>query len=233
MAAGKESSTKLDALMENMPDLHQRFFWGILLAVIAVFIIYFSPALFTTMVVMIAIMMAFEWANIVSSDKENVVKWHTKGLVYIGLPCLAVLWLRSGPNGADIVMWMFAVIWATDTAAYFVGKSLGGPKLAPKISPKKTWSGLIGGVVASMVVGAVSSLMFAGGLTFFMWISAMLAILAQGGDLIESKVKRQFGVKDSGNLIPGHGGLLDRLDGMTLVAPFIMIMVMLSEAKFM
>lgn len=234
MAAGKEKSTKLDALLENMPDLQQRFFWGILLAVIAVFIIYFSPALFTTMVVMLVIMMAFEWCDITASaPKDEKIKWQAGGLAYIGIPTLATLWLRSGENGADVIMWMFAVIWMTDTAAYFVGKSLGGPKLAPKVSPKKTWSGLIGGVLGSMLVGLISSLMFEGSASFFMWFSGFLAVLAQMGDLVESKVKRNFGVKDSGNLIPGHGGVLDRLDGLTLVAPMIMIMAMLVGEKFL
>ena len=127
---------------------------------------------------------------------------------------------------------MFSIIWATDIFAFFAGRTFGGPKLAPKISPNKTWSGLAGGVIASMLIGLMSSLMFSGGVVFFVIISALLSLIEQGSDLLESKIKRIFGVKDSGNIIPGHGGVLDRLDGMMLLAPTVLFLITVFSDKF-
>ncbi len=152
-------------------------------------------------------------------------------LFYILIPIWSVAQIRAiDPN---ILLWMFFVIWATDISAYFVGKSFKGPKLMPKISPNKTWSGLIGGVISSGVIGFMSSFLFANGdIIFFVIISMILACLEQAGDLIESKIKRIFNVKDSGSLIPGHGGILDRIDGITLVAPIVLILSTLFSYKF-
>jgi phosphatidate cytidylyltransferase len=141
--------------------------------------------------------------------------WYGLGVLYTALPCLSLVWLREHPaQGREIVFWLLFVIWATDIGAYAAGRSIGGPKLAPKISPKKTWAGLAGGIV---LAGSVSAL---AGLFLLSWnpatlllTGAALAVWSQLGDLFESSVKRRFGVKDSSNLIPGHGGLLDRLDG--------------------
>jgi phosphatidate cytidylyltransferase len=127
---------------------------------------------------------------------------------------------------------MFAIIWSTDIFAFFAGKILGGAKLAPKISPNKTWSGLFGGVIASMAIGFMSSFMFSGGVLFFIFLSALLSIVEQISDLLESKFKRIFGVKDSSNIIPGHGGVLDRMDGMMLVAPLVLFLVTISPSSF-
>jgi phosphatidate cytidylyltransferase len=142
------------------------------------------------------------------------------GAAYLGLPALALVALRNEPgSGFALVLWLLLVVWATDIAAYFVGRGLGGPKLAPLISPGKTWAGLLGGMAgAGLVGGAV-----AGPLGGLFWVGAvvgaLLAVVAQIGDLFESAVKRRAGVKDSGTLIPGHGGLLDRLDGLLFSAP--------------
>jgi phosphatidate cytidylyltransferase len=119
-----------------------------------------------------------------------------------------------------------ALVWATDTAAYIAGRGIGGPRLAPRISPNKTWAGLAGGVVGAALVGLVASLLRDApadvGLPGEMWrlvaLSGVLALVEQAGDLVESAVKRHFGVKDSGNLIPGHGGVLDRVDGLIAVS---------------
>ncbi len=145
--------------------------------------------------------------------------WSTGGLIWITLPCIGLVWLRHDPDdGAQMVFWILATAWATDIAAYAVGRTVGGPRLAPRISPAKTWSGLAGGVVASALVGCAASLATGG----HHWlalavIGAGLAVVEQLGDLAESYAKRRFGAKDSGSLIPGHGGLLDRLDGMLAV----------------
>ena len=124
------------------------------------------------------------------------------------------------------------ILWATDIAALLVGKNIGGPKLAPTISPKKTWSGAIGGVLASMFVGLLSSVVFNQTATFFIMFAGIMSVLEQIGDLTESKFKRHFDVKDSGNIIPGHGGILDRIDGLTFVAPAMALVVMFTNNIF-
>lgn len=148
------------------------------------------------------------------------VRWLTLGAVYLPSACLALIWLRYAPElGRGIIFWLVAVVWATDVGAYFAGRTVGGPKLAPRISPKKTWSGLFGGVLAAAVVGMAAALLGAtGGILGPVLASAALALLSQVGDLIESRLKRRAGVKDSGTLIPGHGGLLDRVDGLLAAA---------------
>lgn len=144
--------------------------------------------------------------------------WLTLGVLYVGLPCLAMLWLRDGPFGLQTVLWMFALVWATDTGAYFAGRAIGGPKLMPSVSPKKTWSGLVGGVLAAMAAGAISGALIPDSSPWLLaFASAVLAVVAQSGDLGESALKRRFGAKDSSGLIPGHGGVLDRVDGLVTV----------------
>lgn len=139
------------------------------------------------------------------------------GLAYAGLPVVALLFLRDQPHGFGLALWTLAIVWATDIGAYFAGRTFGGPKLAPKLSPKKTWSGLIGGLVAALIVGFAIAIV--GHLSpACTWLGAPLAVLAQLGDIYESHLKREAGVKDSGSLLPGHGGLLDRLDGLVPVA---------------
>ncbi len=145
------------------------------------------------------------------------ITWSLGGLVYVGLPTLALFALREGDSGAMLIFWLFGIIWATDIGGYVFGRSIGGPKLAPSISPNKTWAGLLGGMLCAGGVGFG----FAPGDWRLVGVSAGLAVLAQIGDLFESKVKRHFGVKDSSQLIPGHGGLLDRVDGLLFVAPVV------------
>lgn len=146
------------------------------------------------------------------------------GMLYVGLPVLAILWLRERDNGLTIALWTLAVVWATDIGAYFAGRTIGGAKLAPRISPNKTWAGLAGGMVAAVLFS------FAmhgwGGLPFvFVIASPVLALIAQAGDLYESWLKRRAGVKDSGSILPGHGGVLDRLDGVVPVAPAVALVL--------
>ncbi|HEX6377340.1 MAG TPA: phosphatidate cytidylyltransferase [Allosphingosinicella sp.] len=133
------------------------------------------------------------------------------GFLYIALPSFALLVLSWA--WFELVFWLMLVTWATDIFAYFAGRSIGGPKLAPKISPNKTWSGLIGGMAGAAVAAAGAAWLLGVGEPFF-WLGAPLGLLAQLGDLYESRVKRRLGVKDSGTLLPGHGGVLDRLDGL-------------------
>jgi phosphatidate cytidylyltransferase len=137
------------------------------------------------------------------------------GFFYVGAPAFALMaleWARF-----DLVLWAMLVTWSTDIFAYFAGRSIGGPKLAPKISPNKTWAGLIGGMIGAGVVGGVAAWAFELDILFAV-AGAPMGLLAQLGDLYESKVKRRLGVKDSGSIIPGHGGVLDRVDGLLPVA---------------
>lgn len=139
------------------------------------------------------------------------------GLAYAGLPAVALLWLRALPFGFEVVVWIFAVVIATDVFAYIAGRLIGGRKLAPRISPGKTWSGLAGGVAAGFAAGWFVASAFA--LPLWLGLSGgMAALLAQTGDLFESWLKRRAGVKDSGSLLPGHGGVMDRVDGFLPVA---------------
>jgi phosphatidate cytidylyltransferase len=137
-------------------------------------------------------------------------------LAYAGLAAIALALLRGDDAaGLKAILFLFAVVWATDIAAYFTGKALGGPKLAPSISPGKTWSGAIGGAVAGVAAGVATALWQRDGAPGFLALVALaLTVVAQAGDLFESAVKRHFGVKDSSHIIPGHGGLMDRVDGL-------------------
>jgi phosphatidate cytidylyltransferase len=144
--------------------------------------------------------------------------WLFFGLLYVGLFCLAFLAIRA--RGWEPVFWLLLVVWATDIGAYFAGRGIGGPKLAPRISPNKTWAGLIGGMLSAGAVAALFALSpSAFGASLWMVPIAMcLAVLAQMGDLLESFYKRCYNAKDSSNLIPGHGGILDRADGLMAAA---------------
>lgn len=145
------------------------------------------------------------------------------GLPYLGVAGVTLLWLRQVPGvGLGDVLLLIVAVWASDIGAYMAGRKLGGPKLAPAISPAKTWSGAVGGLLAAASVGAILAAVWpgeAGGAGQAALVASGLAVVAQAGDLLESALKRRFGVKDSGWLIPGHGGLLDRLDGVLAAAP--------------
>lgn len=146
--------------------------------------------------------------------------WVAAGIPYAGLLGTAPILLRNDAQyGFLAIVFLFAIVWATDIVAYFVGRAVGGPKLAPRISPKKTWSGAVGGTMAA--IGAGIAFAVVAGLADVValgLLAAAASAVAQGGDLFESAVKRRFGAKDSSNLIPGHGGLMDRLDGFMTAA---------------
>ena len=141
--------------------------------------------------------------------------WIAAGVPYAGALGVAPVVLRSdSEDGFLAVIFLFAIVWTTDVVAYFSGRAIGGPKLMAQVSPKKTWSGAIGGTLAAVVVAFVlAKVMALSGLFAIAMLAVVLSICAQGGDLFESFLKRRFGAKDSGHLIPGHGGLMDRLDG--------------------
>lgn len=151
------------------------------------------------------------------------------GFAYIYLACISLAWLRGlDVAGMETMIWLGVVVVMTDTCAYFTGRTLGGPKLAPKISPKKTWSGLIGGIVGAAVSGGILAGIIDANIVTVAAVSGILAVVAQIGDLAISKAKRAFNVKDSSNIIPGHGGVLDRFDGIIAVALAMALLTLLG-----
>ncbi len=140
-------------------------------------------------------------------------------VVYVALPAISLLYVMS-VGGAVSIFWLLAVVWATDIGAYAFGRLIGGPKLAPSISPNKTWSGAVGGLVSAVVISSAVAWGFGVQVTFLLGaLAGGLSIVSQAGDLFESGLKRHYKVKDSGALIPGHGGVMDRFDGLWFAAP--------------
>ncbi|OBQ75239.1 phosphatidate cytidylyltransferase [Mesorhizobium erdmanii] len=156
----------------------------------------------------------------IAAQVRKTGQWEASGLAYASVSGLSLALLRDGDNsGLVAILFLFAVVWATDIFAYFVGRAIGGPKLAPSISPGKTRSGALGGAVGGVVAGVMlAAAAGAGNLALLGLVALVLSIVAQAGDLFESWVKRRHGCKDSGMLIPGHGGVMDRVDGLVAAA---------------
>ena len=163
-------------------------------------------------------------------DKRQFSISALKIILIIALPIASLAYIRYSDKGPFMAIWLFAAIWCFDTFALIGGKALGGPKLAPVTSPNKTWSGFICGIVASCLVSFAIYLVFSFKTNIFIFvaISFLIAVLSQIGDLAESKFKRHYKVKDSGSIIPGHGGVLDRMDGFLLTAPFMALINLVS-----
>ncbi|GGA82295.1 phosphatidate cytidylyltransferase [Brucella endophytica] len=191
-----------------------RVFGWIWLALIAAFLLWDGRALPAIGLLLLgAVLMAIlAW----KSGKA----WAPTGLLYAGLPAISLSLLRGDePFGFGAIVFLFAVVWATDIAAYFTGRAIGGPKLAPRFSPNKTWSGAIGGAVAGVAAGVLAVMVMMPPEGFLVPLLALaLSVVSQMGDLAESWVKRVFGFKDSGRLLPGHGGFMDRVDGLVAAA---------------
>lgn len=157
------------------------------------------------------------------------VIWRYIGVPYVSIPAMALVLLRNDAHyGVQAIIWIMLMVWAADTLAYFAGRMIGGPKLAPVLSPKKTWAGLGGAIVGS----ALASILFAQWLgiphvAVLGVIAGCLALVEQAGDIFKSALKRHYGVKDSGRLIPGHGGVIDRVDGLVAVATVVAIIGLL------
>lgn len=158
--------------------------------------------------------------------------WPATGLLYLGAAVVALMSLRA-QGGFPLVLWLLLVIWGSDTGAYLVGSRVGGPKMAPRISPNKTWSGLAGGCVTAGLVSVAFARVAGGDAAAFGYpfaqflVGFVLAGLSQVGDVAESSIKRRFNVKDSGNIIPGHGGVLDRIDSLVFTAPLLALAIIL------
>ena len=155
--------------------------------------------------------------------------WLAAGTLWLTLPAMAMVWIADGRNGRYVIFFLLAVVWASDIGAYAAGRAIGGPRLAPALSPNKTWAGAVGGLAAAGLVGLAAALLAGLPMAAVMVAGLVLAVAAQLGDLAESLAKRHFGVKDSGNLIPGHGGLLDRLDSL-LTASSVAALILLLGA---
>jgi phosphatidate cytidylyltransferase len=159
--------------------------------------------------------MYYEWTRIVRGWGPG---WEVAGFFYALVPALALLWIRDrSEHTLLLLLWVFIVTWSTDIGAYFAGRAFGKRKLAPSISPNKTVAGLVGGAIAAAILGGAWA-WFAGLKAPLLVLAPLFACAAQAGDLFESWMKRRAGVKDSGNWLPGHGGVLDRLDGLVPVA---------------
>jgi phosphatidate cytidylyltransferase len=194
-------------------ELFVRTVTGLILILAALLVAFQGGYLMAVVVAAIATAMFYEWTRLVRGWGPL---WYASGFLYALLPALALLWVRERA-GYNLLLWVFIVTWSTDIGAYFAGRSFGRRKLAPTISPGKTIEGLVGGVIAATLLGGLW--VFAAELARPLLVLAPLfAVAAQAGDLFESSMKRRAGVKDSGAWLPGHGGALDRLDGLVPVA---------------
>lgn len=203
------------ALSARWADLRLRFISALVLAPVALACVWFGGTPWFILVMLAGAGVCWEWFQMARHSPSELAA----GWIYCALAILALGWLRAGiQDGRAILFFLLAIVWSSDIGAYVAGRVLGGPKLAPAISPGKTWSGAAGGLGAAIVVGIIAAVLWNGAVAPAMMGAAILGIASQLGDLLESAAKRRFGVKDSGRLIPGHGGLLDRLDGLMAAA---------------
>ena len=207
-----------------MSELTIRVLSGVAMLVVALMAAVLGGYYFAILVAAAATAMFYEWVRIVRGRGAG---WAIGGFFYCLLPALALLWIRdrSGDHGLSLLLWVFIVTWSTDIGAYFAGRRFGKRKLAPSISPGKTVEGLWGGVAAAALLGGAWALSTDINRELIL-LAPIMAIAAQAGDLFESKMKRTAGVKDSGTWLPGHGGFLDRLDGLVPVA----VLTVLAQA---
>lgn len=229
-----------------MSNLVKRVLSALILAPIFLYVIYKGGVPYLGLVMLLFAFFMYEWSMITKKAEQRIL-WFLFGFLYLGFACVVMLMLSLGTFRRDffglenfpaILFIVIILVWINDISSYFVGRLIGGPKLAPKISPNKTWAGAIGGVGGCLIFFFVMNIFsnFGAGLmtdsAFFsaLVVHILIPIIAQIGDLFESWVKRKFGVKDSGNIIPGHGGLLDRFDGLILVMNVIGIIVLVSFA---
>ena len=196
-----------------MSELLVRTLTGVILIAIALLTAVHGGTLFAVFVAAIATLMFYEWTRL---TRGWGAAWYLGGFFYALLPALALLWIRERA-GLELLVWAFIVTWSTDIGAYFAGRRFGKRKLAPTVSPNKTVEGLYGGIAAATLFGGAWVLATNLALPLLA-LAPVLAIAAQSGDLFESGMKRRAGVKDSGQWLPGHGGALDRLDGLVPVA---------------
>ncbi|WP_373473128.1 phosphatidate cytidylyltransferase [Sphingorhabdus lacus] len=212
-------------------DLGIRTLSGVVMMLVAAGAIWIGGPVFAIFIALITVGLLFEWTKLVLELTPNPVArffWILGGLAYVGLATAFLVFLREFAE-IYILLGLIGLVISTDTGAYFAGRTFGGPKIAPAISPSKTWSGLLGGMTASALFLSILGHNTEG---FALWqplTGAGLAVVAQAGDFFESWMKRRAGVKDSGNLIPGHGGLLDRADGLVAVLCMTALLVVILQ----
>ena len=198
-----------------MNELAVRTISGIVMIAIAITAAIAGGYVFAIFAALAATAIYYEWTRIV---RGWGLGWRIAGFFYALLPALSLLWIRDrSADKLDLLLWVFIVTWSTDIGAYFVGRAIGKRKLAPSISPGKTVEGLVGGVIAATLLGGAWAFVLELPPALFV-LAPIFALFAQAGDLFESWMKRRAGLKDSGSWLPGHGGLLDRLDGLVPVA---------------
>ncbi|MCI5049014.1 MAG: phosphatidate cytidylyltransferase [Rickettsiales bacterium] len=207
-------------------DLGKRAIFGIIAAIVALSATIYSPISFYGLMLFAALLMHLEWVELTKDIPSAAMR--IGGLIYVGIPVWSLIYLRD----LDLihVLFIFSIVWATDIGAYFGGKQFGKRKLAPSVSPGKTIEGLLFGIGFAVAIGTLGLLYTPHDLIHLLFISTILAIVSQAGDLFESAIKRKAQVKDSGTFLPGHGGILDRVDGLAFAAPVYALFVLLSPA---
>lgn len=209
-------------------ELFKRVISALVLIPLAIFFVYVGGNAFTILVSLVGCGMLIELYRMIKSKKlefSQKLLWGFCSVIYTALPCFSFIYLRlEALHGIIIIMWLLFSVWATDIGAYIVGTVVKGPKIWPKISPKKTWAGLVGGMLCAVIIGYFFDILSPHFKYRFIYLSPIIAVIAQVGDFLESAIKRYFGFKDSGNLIPGHGGILDRVDGLVISSLFIFLL---------
>ncbi len=222
-------------------DLGIRTLSGVIMMSVAIAAVWFGGYAFTALVILVGLGVYWEFSKLALGFAESNlsrVVWLLGGLVYVGLACFTLLLFSAPFFGKIVTVVLIAGVVGTDVGAYFAGRAVGGPKIAPKISPSKTWSGLAGGMLGAglLMIAAQKTFnldyTFAYSPAFTLVAGAALAAVAQAGDFFESWMKRRAGVKDSGRLIPGHGGLFDRTDGLIAVA-FVLGVISVGQQLFL
>lgn len=212
-----------------MSELAIRTLSGVAMIIVAIAAVVIGGYAFAILAAAAATAVFYEWTRL---TKGWGPAWYIGGFLYAAIAALALLWIRERADNADglrLVLWVFIVVWSVDIGAYFTGRAIGGPKLAPSISPGKTWAGFYGGVAAAALLGGAWVLYSELNLVLLL-LAPLFAAVAQGGDLFESWMKRRAGVKDSGDWLPGHGGVFDRVDGLLPVAILTAIAAMAGAA---
>jgi phosphatidate cytidylyltransferase len=209
-------------------DLRARTLSALVAAPAGLAVLWWGGYAWDALILLIAVGLSLEWRGLCHAWGLSRLRTAALGMAYFAPACLALVWLRADTvTGRGNVLFLVLVVWASDIGAYLSGRLFGGPKLAPRISPGKTWSGALGGLASVVLVGLIAAQIVPGG---SLWraglVAACLGVAAQSGDLLESALKRRAGVKDSGRLMPGHGGLLDRLDGMLFAAPLAAVLAL-------
>lgn len=230
-----------EPLPQPRSDLGIRTISGVIMLSIAVAAVWFGGYAFMALVILVGLGVYWEYSRLVlgfAESSASKILWMLGGLIYVGLACFTLLLFSAPFFGKLVTVVLIAGVIGTDVGAYFAGRAIGGPKIAPKISPSKTWSGLVGGMIGAGIMMLAAQNVFQLNYTFVysplatFLAGAALAVTAQAGDFFESWMKRRAGVKDSGRLIPGHGGLFDRTDGLIAVA-FVLGVISLGETLFL